>query len=78
MSFAMKKHKSRLPDDRKLTYFRRTRKATWILAFLFGLGAALTENGNASTESFYVFAWTMAAIFFVWGLDAHVRIRRTT
>lgn len=62
--------------DRQLTYFRRTRWVTWILAVLLALGAAAGGNGSTSTESLETFGYTLAVILFIWGLDSHVRIRR--
>lgn len=62
--------------SRQLKYFRRTRRAAWILAVLFALGAAGGRNVSTSTESIETFGYTLATILFIWGLDSHVRIRR--
>lgn len=64
-------------EDRKIHYFRRTRQVTWILAILCVLGAAGTQNASASAESLHDFGYVMAGILFVWGLDSHVRIRKS-
>jgi len=76
MALATQKQKNTVTDDRRQRYFRRTRGVTWSLAVVFALSVAGTPNGNLSTESFRNFGYAMAVLFFLWGLDAHVRIRR--
>jgi len=62
--------------DRRSIYFRRSRRATWILAVLLAIGAAAGGNGSTSSESFESFGYALAVILFFWGLDSHIRIRR--
>lgn len=56
-------------------YHRRTRRAAWWLAGISALTAITAQLDGADLE-FARVSFAAAAVFFVWGLDAHARLRK--